>query len=103
MKAERQKAMVQPSRSLPMRRTNRPPRLQQTAAAHTSAAPRSLSAPVSISARRLSPAEPGLAALEEGGDALLVVLAGARQRELVAVHVGSELIERAGETVDVGL
>src|SRR5262245_23179421 len=97
MKAERQKAIVQPSRSSPMRRTNKPPRLQQTAAAHTSAAPRNLPAPVSIGVRRSPPAEARLAALEERGDALGVVLARGGQRELVGVHVRGKIVERAGE------
>src|SRR6185503_11578454 len=70
MNAERQKAMVQPSRSLPMRRTNRPPRLQQTAAAHTSAAPRSLSAPVSIRVFRSASGGEQASALEARGQDL---------------------------------
>jgi hypothetical protein len=50
---------------------------------------------VSIRPRRSAPADPRLAALEEGGDALGVVLARRGQRKLVGVHVRGELIQRA--------
>src|SRR5690349_8194197 len=41
-----------------------------------------------------------LAPLEERGDAFLVVLAHACQRELVEVHVAGEIVERMREAVD---
>src|SRR5262245_34384757 len=70
MKAERQKAMVQASRSSPISRTNRPPRLQHAAAAHTSAEPRSLSAPLVIHARRSASAKPRVLMLQAHGQDL---------------------------------
>jgi hypothetical protein len=46
------------------------------------------------------PPEPWLATTQKRLHAFLVVFRQARQRELVDVHVASEIIERVGEPVD---
>src|SRR5882757_6928890 len=48
----------------------------------------------------LPPPELGLPSFQKRRDAFLVILGQARERELVEVHMGREIVERVGQPVD---